>query len=163
MECMNCDGEMTTTRENVPYKSLPGTVLQGVEVSRCSTCGHVEFAIPAIEQLNQLLAEHVIATPGRLNGGEIRFLRTFLGYSSADFAKLMGSTASTISRWESDTQPMGNHADLFLRALIVIGKKVESYPIDKFAELAIADAPAKPTPTYFKRQSKRWKQTDAAA
>ena len=163
MECMNCGAEMTTKRESVQYKSLPGTVLQGVEVSRCPKCGAVETAIPAIEQLNQLLAKHVIEKPGRLNGGEIRFLRTFLGYSGADFAKIIGSNASTVSRWESDAQPMGNHADLLLRALVIIGKKVKSYPIERFAELATEDAPVKPVPTYFKRHSKTWRQTEVAA
>ena len=91
MKCLECGSTMTTKRENVQYNSLPGTVLAGVEVHRCPNCGEYEIAIPAIDELNKLLAMDVIRKKGRLDGGEIRFLRSYLGYSGVDFAKSVQS------------------------------------------------------------------------
>src|SRR5215467_6548131 len=102
MNCLQCGHAMTTKRENFPYTALPGTVLVGVEVSRCANCGEYEVAIPAIDELNRVLAREVIRKRGRLVGPEIRFLRSYLGYSGGDFAKLIGSDPATVSRWEGD-------------------------------------------------------------
>lgn len=161
MKCINCGHTMTTKRENAPYTALPGTVLVGVEVSRCRSCGEYEVAIPAIDELNRVLANAVIRKPGRLSGGEVRFLRSYLGYSSADFAKLIGGNPATVSRWETDKQQIGHQTDLLLRALVVLDKKMDQYPIKTFAE--IGDAPA-PSPRYaFKQAAKKWKATELRA
>ena len=164
MKCIQCGSTMTTKRENVPYKALPGVVLVGVEVSRCSRCGEYEVAIPAIDELNTLIADAVIRKKGRLRGSEIRFLRSYLGYSGADFAKLIGSSASTVSKWESDSQPIGHHADLLLRALVVVGKKLDEYPLETFAGISAADEkPTKLEPHAFTLAAKKWKATKLAA
>jgi putative zinc finger/helix-turn-helix YgiT family protein len=139
---------MTTTREKVPYAALPGTVLGGVEVSRCPTCGEHEVALPAIDQLNRLLAQAVIRKPARLGGGEIRFLRSYLGYSSSEFARAIGSDPATVSRWEGGKKPIGHHVDLLLRAMVAIDKKVDDYGLDEFtviSEKAAGAAVPKPT------------------
>lgn len=163
MKCFNCGSSTVTKRENVPYTALPGIVLEGVEVSRCPKCGEHTVAIPAIEELNRELAKLVIATKARLNGAEIRFLRSYLGFSSADFAKAIGSSPSTVSRWESDTQPIGHHADLLLRAMVSLGKKVESYPIESFSELGAEKASkVKKRPLQaFKSTGKKWVEATA--
>ncbi|MBC7974245.1 MAG: hypothetical protein H7138_04615 [Myxococcales bacterium] len=157
MKCINCDHAMTTKRENVPYTALPGTVLIGVPVSRCSNCGEYEVAIPAIDELNRVLAGTVIRKRSRLRGGEVRFLRSYLGYSGSDFAKLIGSDPATVSRWESDKQPIGHHTDLLLRAMIALDRKVDEYPIAAFAEI---NAKETKRPQYaFRPTAKKWKPT----
>ena len=157
MKCIQCGHAMTTKRENMPYTALPGTVLVGVEVSRCPNCGEYEVAIPAIDELNRVLASAVIRKPARLNGGEIRFLRSYLGYSGTDFAKLIGSDPATVSRWEGDKQPIGHHTDLLLRAMVALDKKVEEYPIATFGE--IGDE-TKQSRYAFKPAAKKWKPTE---
>src|SRR5882672_2293472 len=150
MKCINCGHAMTTKRENVPYTALPGAVLIGVPVSRCANCGEYEVAIPAIDELNRVLA-----------GGEVRFLRSYLGYSGADFAKLIGSDPATVSRWESDKQSIGHHTDLLLRAMVALDRKVDEYPIAAFAEIK---ANATERPRYaFRPTAKKWKPTELSA
>ncbi len=161
MKCMQCGHAVTTKRENMPYKALPGTVLVGVEVSRCASCGEYEVAIPAIDELNRVLAATVIRKPSRLSGGEVRFLRSYLGYSGADFAALIGSDPATVSRWEGDKQPIGHHTDLLLRAMVVLDKKVEAYPIATFGEIS-DEAAAKPSYA-FKSSAKKWKAAEQHA
>lgn len=161
MKCINCGHTMTTKRENVPYTALPGTVLVGVEVSRCANCGEYEVAIPAIDELNRALAAAVIRKPSRLSGGEVRFLRSYLGYSGADLAKLIGSDPATVSRWEGDKQPIGHHTDLLLRAMVALDKKVDKYPIASFAD--VRDAAAAKPRYAFKPAAKKWKPAEERA
>jgi putative zinc finger/helix-turn-helix YgiT family protein len=158
MKCINCGHAMTTRRENVPYTALPGTVLIGVPVSRCARCGEYEVAIPAIDELNRVLAGAVVRKRSRLAGAEVRFLRSYLGYAAADFAKLIGSDPATVSRWESDKQRIGHHTDLLLRAMVALDRKVDEYPIATFAEIK---AEATEQPRYaFKPAAKKWKATE---
>lgn len=158
MKCINCGHTMTTKRENVPYKALPGAVLVGVPVSRCPSCGEYEVAIPAIDELNRVLAQAVIHKRGRLVGGEIRFLRSYLGYSGADFAKLIGSDPATVSRWEGDKQAIGHHTDLLLRAMVALDKRVDEYGISDFADVRpdVAERPR----YAVKPAAKKWKPTE---
>ncbi|HEY1818222.1 MAG TPA: type II TA system antitoxin MqsA family protein [Kofleriaceae bacterium] len=160
-KCMQCGHAMTTKRENVPYKSLPGTVLVGVEVSRCPQCGETEVAIPAIEKLNRVLAAAVVRKLGRLNGGEIRFLRTYLGLSGSDFADVIQSDKATVSRWESDKQQIGHHADLLLRTLVMLDKKVEKYPLEDFKK--ITDQQVKSNYAVTLSSKREWQSTGVAA
>ncbi len=168
MKCMQCGSAMTTKRENVPYTALPGTVLVGVEVSRCPNCGEFEVAIPAVDELNRVLAEAVIHKKARLTGAEIRFLRSYIGYSAVDFGKAIGSNPATVSRWESDKQPIGHHADLLLRAMVAIGMKADDYGLDEIKQISLVAAEsetpktkaksAKPFYPYeFASSAKKWK------
>lgn len=162
---------MTTKRENVPYTALPGTVLADVEVYRCPKCGEHEVNIPAIDDLNRLLAEEVVRKRGRLNGDEIRFLRTYLGYSGADLAKTIGSEPATISRWETNKQPIGHHADLLLRALVVLDKRIDDYALAEFQEISREtlgdpkEEKRKKGPQYAvtPASSKKWKSVELSA
>jgi transcriptional regulator with XRE-family HTH domain len=111
--------------------------------------------------LNRVLAGAVIRKRTRLVGGEVRFLRSYLGYSGADFAKLIGSDPATVSRWESDKQLIGHHTDLLLRAMVALDRKVDEYPIAAFAEVK---AEATERSRYaFKPIAKKWKPTELSA
>ncbi|TMQ23292.1 MAG: YgiT-type zinc finger protein [Deltaproteobacteria bacterium] len=111
--CLNCGHKLVTKRENHPYRSLPGTVLVGVPVHRCPNCGESEVEIPMIDDLNRTLAGGLIVKTSRLIGVEIRFLRGWLDYSSAEFARLLGSSPVTVSRWEHDAQLAGVSIESF--------------------------------------------------
>jgi putative transcriptional regulator len=155
MKCFQCGSAMTTKRENVPYKALPGTVLVGIAVSRCAHCGEYEVAIPAIDSLNRALAQAVIHKPGRMTGPEIRFLRSYLGYSGTEFAKLIHSDPASISRWESGKQVVGHHTDLLLRAIVILDKKADDAPSSMFAQVK-GERP-KAARYAFKRAATRWR------
>lgn len=158
MKCVNCSHAMTTRRENVPYAALPGAVLVGVPVSRCSACGEYEVAIPSVDELNRVLASTVIRKRARLAGGEVRFLRSCLGYSAAGFAKLIGSDPATVSRWERDKQPIGHHADLLLRAMVALDRRIEEYPIEMFAE--VQSKAVRRLRYAFRPSARTWKPVD---
>lgn len=120
MTCLVCGSKMQTQRENFRYDAcgVPGITLIGVEVSRCPQCGEYEVAIPQIEDLHHTIAQALVRKTSPLTAAEIRYLRTSLGWSGADFARHMGTTAETVSRWETGAASMGPVADRLLRLIV---------------------------------------------
>ena len=163
--CFNCGHKLVTRRENHPYGALPGTVLVGVPVHRCPNCGEAEVEIPMIDELDRTLAQGLVTKTTRLVGAEIRFLRGWLDYSSAEFARLLGSSPTTVSRWEHDAQDISAHADMLLRALITM--KLAGLPIESFKVLGDALGGAKPRRSKPKKSpalavrpmTRRWERT----
>ena len=163
--CFNCGHKMRTRRENVPFLGLPGVVLVGVPVSRCPSCGEYEVAIPNIDELHRVLALRVLRVvdeSGRLTGAEIKFLRTVLDYTSAEFARLIGASPVTVSRWEHGAQPIGHHADALVRALVLlrVGLGLGRRQLEKLARSA---APARRAragrPIALRSAANKWKPT----
>jgi transcriptional regulator with XRE-family HTH domain len=71
----------------------------------------------------------------RLMGEEVRFLRTYLGLRSVDFARIMGVTKECVSRWENEKEQIGGTADRLLRMLVVQQKPVSDYSPERLTEL----------------------------
>jgi transcriptional regulator with XRE-family HTH domain len=69
----------------------------------------------------------LVAKKARLSGAEIRFLRKVLGWSGVDFAEHMGTTAETVSRWETEAAPIGPQADRLLRLMVMTRDPVTDY------------------------------------
>lgn len=148
MKCPACRHEMIRSTENHRYteSGLPNVVLVGIEVRRCPHCGETAVAIPRIEELHRILAMTLIRERGRLTPDEIRFLRKWLGWSGVDFAKHMGVTPETVSRWESaeNPKPMGGTAERLLRLAVAHGQPVDEYPIAMLID--ISDEPGLKVP-----------------
>jgi putative zinc finger/helix-turn-helix YgiT family protein len=160
MNCFECAGKMTSKRENVKYRAIgvPVTLVH-VEVRRCQTCGEHEVVIPNVEGLHRALANAVIRKRSRLTPQEIVFLRKYLGWSGADFARRMGTTPETVSRWENDKAAMGVVADRFLRLLVAHEKPVEDYGAQVLE--AVAMTPPRVTRFDLSRQKDEWKAAAA--
>lgn len=164
--CFNCGHKMRTRRENVPFLGLPGVVLVGIPVKRCPSCGEHEVAIPNIDELHRVLALRVIEESGRLTSAEIKFLRTVLDYTGAEFARLIGASPVTVSRWEHGAQPIGHHADALVRALVLlrIGAGLGREQIEKLARAA---APARRSraarPIAMRSAANKWRPTELRA
>jgi putative transcriptional regulator len=144
MKCISCGEQLgAITRGTVPFDSLPGTVLVGVEVRRCSSCGEEEIGIPRMDQLNHLLANLVANRPGRLTGAEIRFLRKHLGWSGADFARFFQTDPAVVSRWETGKQKMDVRGEQLLRVVATRLAPIEDYR--EYEALLLRPAATAPT------------------
>jgi putative zinc finger/helix-turn-helix YgiT family protein len=127
--CLECGGAMRTRREIVPFDKaigLPGVRLHTL-VTRCPNCGAYEVSIPNLEGLHQAIARTIVIKPARLTSEEVRFLRKVLGWSGADFAEHMGTSAETVSRWETGSTPIGPQADRLLRLMVMTRDPVSDY------------------------------------
>ena len=143
MTCIQCGGKLTAKRENYRYTAcgLSNVTLVGVEVRRCAKCGDHEVVIPRIEELHRVLAAAVVRQASRLTKDEIRFLRKYLGYSGVDFAKVVGVSAETISRWENGKEKMGSSAEKLVRMLVVHTQPTRHYPIETLATITEERSP----------------------
>jgi putative zinc finger/helix-turn-helix YgiT family protein len=132
MNCLECGTTITTRRESFDYDAsgLPVT-LADVEVNRCPRCEAFEVVIPRIEDLHRAIALEVIRQRSRLTPAEIRYLRTFLGWTEADLSHHMGVDESLVSHWESGEQPPGPVADRLLRLLVARSEPESDYPLSQ--------------------------------
>ena len=129
MTCLECGGEVRTRLETVPFDTaigLPGVRLRTM-VARCPKCKAFEVLVPNADGLHRALARSVVAKSERLSGAEIRFLRKVLGWSGADFAQHMGTSAEIVSRWETGSAPIGPQADRLLRLMVMTRDPVAGY------------------------------------
>jgi putative zinc finger/helix-turn-helix YgiT family protein len=131
--CPICgEGALTSRVEARRYGRGVDVVLANVTVEHCSACGEELVVIPAVESLHKVIAHTLARARTRLRPGEIRFLRTYLGYSSAAFARVLGVTAETVSRWESAQQPkrMAATAERLLRLMALVNRPIQSYGLE---------------------------------
>ena len=99
-------------------------------------CDGSEVAIPNLVGLMRTIAETVARQGRKLLPTEIRFLRTYLGFSGADFARRIGVSPETVSRWERGSVRMKNSTERFLRVLVLSkdGPFRDYDALERFAE-----------------------------
>ena len=158
-KCPRCRGATETRREPTYRYAESGladvVLINAVTTASCSKCGEVYTGFRAIERLHKVIATALIHKKGRLAPEEIRFLRKSLGWSGVDFARRMGTTKETVSRWESGKLPMGPQADRLLRMLVAKNAPVEQYPVDVLSQVA-TDGPARPARVELEDGPKGW-------
>lgn len=157
-KCEECGGALAVERDAVcryELGGLPHVELHGVEVTRCTKCGLEEVAIPRIQQLHKMLAEHLINLPRPLAPVEVRFLRKHTGLSTVDFAKCMGVSRETVSRWETGNKPMGGQADRLLRLLVATSTPIGDYAAKDALQELDSSRPAPKRPARFGMRASR--------
>ena len=77
-----------------------------------------------------------------------------MGFSGTDFAKVMGVTPETVSRWEKGTVDMKEASDRLLRVLVLS----KSGPFREYEELKVYASISSKTPVkrVFKLQRSHW-------
>jgi DNA-binding transcriptional regulator YiaG len=148
---------MVSSRQNISWAALPGVVLLDIPVQRCAKCGEHTEEYRALGPLSDAIAVTVAQRPERLTGAEVRFLRSHLELNGAEFARVVGSTASTIARWENQRQPIGLHAELLIRAMVLLKHGVVTTPT---SIKAMARSSRKPPLLRFAYRAGQWRVPD---
>ena len=73
--------------------------------------------IPHVNKLHKLLTQAVASKATGLQPMEIRFLRTELGLTQAELARVVGKDAQTIGRWERGETAPHQSEEMVIRAL----------------------------------------------
>jgi putative zinc finger/helix-turn-helix YgiT family protein len=121
------------------YSGLPGvTVL--AKAYRCGACGEDLIGYERLEELHREIALALVDKRGRLAPAEVRYLRTWLQLEGQELAACMGTTPSTVSRWENGAKPIGKVADRLLRAMVLL--QPSGYPIVRFKDMGRGSARA---------------------
>jgi putative zinc finger/helix-turn-helix YgiT family protein len=121
MKCDVChkNAIKTTTQQTYRYKEcgLDNVYLLNIEVRVCSGCDSKVPRLKRMPELHATIARAVAMQPCPLRGQDIRFLRKQLGYSAKEWATVLRTDASTLSRWENDQQEIGTQSDSLIRLL----------------------------------------------
>jgi putative transcriptional regulator len=121
---MKCDvcrkGELRTrSQQTYRYKEcgLDNVYLLNLEFQVCDACGTKVPRLKRMPELHATIARAIAMQPCPLRGQDIRFLRKQLGYSAKEWATLLRTNASTLSRWENNQQEIGPQSDSLIRLL----------------------------------------------
>ncbi|MFQ5970702.1 MAG: helix-turn-helix domain-containing protein [Alphaproteobacteria bacterium] len=81
------------------------------------------ITIEDMDGLHDVIAMMIIASPRRIRGQELRYLRSMLGISQGTLAKILDVTRSTIARWEGKpSEAINGPADRLLRLFYALEK-----------------------------------------
>ena len=123
MFCSMCDNKKRLKEEKgtYSYKSsgLNNVTLVGITHSQCDKCGEEYHGYGDMEKLHRAIAHALIQKRPLLIPEEVRFLRKYLGYSSADFAvQHLGITPEHLSRIENGKDAVSATIDRLIRSLV---------------------------------------------
>jgi transcriptional regulator with XRE-family HTH domain len=118
------------------FVGLRTTVRNGA-VERIESNGEPTIELPKLLELMAAASIVRCLNPIKLRGAEIRTLRKIMKLTMADLAKEMDvkTAAETISRWESENQPMGAYAEKVLRLIVCEKLKIEAPGVDYNARM----------------------------
>ncbi len=120
MKCPVCDKKLKEHLGSHHYleSGLDNVYLEKAPIRDCSDCGYSEVGIPAVMALHEIICKHLVTTPMRLTGKEVRFIRTNLKMSAVQFAKAMDVHKVTVSRWENDKSPLNKSSAYLLKLMV---------------------------------------------
>jgi len=123
----DCSGIWSYAEEEMPYRIDEGiiVVIRNAPLIKCDTCGSMYLKEGFEESFLKYLAMTMIFSNRQLQKQEIRFLRTYIGFTQDKLAQALGVTKHTISKCESltnkDDRTMDDHM-LVRFKLIVAGE-----------------------------------------
>lgn len=129
MKCYVCQSDTKLKREVIDrYRyvecGLDNVFLMQISGLRCERCETLLPDIPRPLELHALIVELIVSKPFLLSANEIRFVRTQLGYSQADFAKTIHKDASVLNRIERGKVPVSEDFDRLIR-LVYLKEKAK--------------------------------------
>jgi DNA-binding transcriptional regulator YiaG len=121
------------------------TVVQDAVVLIVDAEGEECVHVPNLRGLEAAAAVRRCLVPVKLRGAEIRAMRKIMRLTLAALAERMDAKTApeTISRWETESQPMGGYAEKIFRLLVCDALHMEAPAVDydgsKIAQLRVVD------------------------
>lgn len=88
--------------------------------------GDEVYEIPNINGLHRAIAREIVLHERALTGKELRFLRTEIGWTQAELAKLIHKGPLTVGRWERGEIAIDANANTLIRLLAIEILKLET-------------------------------------
>ena len=79
--------------------------------------GEETIMIPGINELHRAIANAIVDSEDLMDGKEIRFLRTEMGLTQAELAKLLHRNSQAVARWEKGQQDVDPSLDVLIRQI----------------------------------------------
>ncbi len=124
---------MDDPRYRYTESGLDNVFIEGLEILE-DHAGEETYTIPNVLLLHKVIA-HAIITGGQgIAPAELRFLRTEMGMTQAELAKILHLAPLTVGRWERGERPMDGAAELVVRMLAA--ERLDINPTMSIEELA---------------------------
>jgi len=95
---------------------LDNVVIDGVEV-QLDDHGEDTYSIRNILGLHKVIAHAIISRAQNMTGAELRFLRSEMGFTQEQLAKLLSCDRVTISRWERGETTIDAASEMVVKLL----------------------------------------------
>lgn len=118
--CGKCGHRFFDIRRGVveyDEQGLFGIRVEGARLLRCKRCRAERIAIEDGAAFERAVVGAIARVRGPLSGAEVRYLRAAMGLSGVALARLLGVSASVLSRWENGHASIGPQSDRLLRTL----------------------------------------------
>jgi len=128
VHCSDCGSEAKIERGTYRFKEsgLDNVVLKGIEIVRCPECGNEDPIIPNMEGMLRTLAFALIKSKLPLSGPAVRYLRKYVGMTGEQFARMLHTDKTTVSKWETGSAAIGSKSDLLIRSVALLLIKSEA-------------------------------------
>lgn len=113
------------------------TLVKDAAIEREDENGEITIELPKLRELLAAAAVTRCLMPIRLRGAEMKAMRKAMKMTLSDLAKKLDDRTApeTVSRWESEAQPMGGYVEKLLRLLVCETLKEEAPGIEYNASL----------------------------
>ena len=103
------------------------------------------ITIPNVTGLHQAIAETIVAGETGMRGAELRFIRTEMGMTQAQLAKVLHHDTQTIGRWERNEFAVDQTAEALIRLLAIeqLGLTIDGQTISAISERCVPSAAPK--------------------
>lgn len=140
------------TYDATPQVGL-STIICDAAIERVDETGAETIELPKPQELYAAAAIARCLMPIKLQGWEVKAMRKIMKLTLAEFARRLDERTApeTVSRWETDAQPMGGYAERIIRLLVCEELKKEAPGIEYngslLANLKVRD-PFRADPNY---------------
>lgn len=117
---------------------LDNVWVEGVDVQQ-DDAGRTARTIHNITGLHKAIAEAICQGRG-MSGKELRFLRTELGLTQDELARMLHKEPLTVSRWERGENPIEPNAETVLRMLAIERLGLGRMKVERLSALCISVA-----------------------
>lgn len=124
---------------------LDNVTIEGVFPCRDDD-GDEVLTIPNVGDLHCAIATAIVNRNAGMSGKELRFLRTEIGLTQQELAKIVHHDAQSIARWENGKCPVDANAEALIRLITVERLKLKSTAdnVEELSQWCITTAAPQP-------------------
>ena len=106
------------TEHHYTESGLTNVVIYGIGPERDDD-GDLIITIPAINELHRVIAEGIVQHGSSVSAEELRFLRTEMGMTQSELARLLHRDKQSVGRWERGEVEIDSSLEALVRRLAI--------------------------------------------
>jgi DNA-binding transcriptional regulator YiaG len=101
--------------------------------------------IPNVLGLHRVIAESIVEREASMTGAELRFIRTEMGMTQAQLAKVVHHDSQSVGRWERNEFAIDQTAEALIRLLAIeqLDLNIDGKTVSQLSERCIPSASSK--------------------